>query len=111
MEIDFVYRMWSKVENRFIECPVINWRDLDDKVLEHWTGRKDVFGGKIFVGDILCWHNCIGFVKFSDSLRAYVVQVVKKGKYIQTPLLNSVCYFAKIIGNIHENPELLGGEK
>ena len=57
MEIDFVYRMWSKVENR------------------------------------------------------YVVQVVKKGKYIQTPLLNSVCYFAKIIGNIHENPELLGGEK
>ena len=61
----------------------------------------------IHFGDILCWHNCIGFVKFSDSLRAYVVQVVKKGKYIQTPLLNSVCYFAKIIGNIHENPELL----
>lgn len=110
MEIEFVYRMWSKVENRFIECPVINWRELDDKELEHWTGRKDMFGEKIFVGDILCWHNCIGFVKFSDSLRTYVVQVVEQGKYIRTTLLNSVYCFAKIIGNIHENPELLGGD-
>ena len=49
-EIDF--RVWSKLENGYIECPVINWRELDDKELECWTGRKDVFGEKIFVGDI-----------------------------------------------------------
>ena len=125
-EIDF--RVWSKLENRFIECPVINFRE--DKELEYWTGTKDVCGekevefwsglrdlnnAKIYEGDIVAHYAEGGGIEYYSK----VVFNQEKGAFefvcIEHPITTTFDELENVdigvVGNIHENPELLGGEK
>jgi uncharacterized phage protein (TIGR01671 family) len=76
-----------------------------------YSGRKSIDFRKIFEGDIveflLPYHerNMIGRVFFDDGF--YAFRIMGNDHYILnlTPL-----EYIKIIGNIHDNPELLGGE-
>ncbi|PZT47707.1 hypothetical protein B6S12_07550 [Helicobacter valdiviensis] len=84
---------------------------IDESVceIELWTGLKDRFGKKIYEGDIVKLKgesNC--FVHYSN-IKA------KFGLYIDNGLLFEIesFYFKnkddyEVIGNIHENAELLG---
>jgi uncharacterized phage protein (TIGR01671 family) len=68
-----------------------------------FTGLTDKSGKKIFEGDIGwdCHNECYGVVEFSDGKFSYVWENICTDLY---EVSNDVDF----IGNIHDNPELLG---
>lgn len=112
------------------ECKVIREYDelkgltLDalnasDFELEQSTGLKDKNGKEIYEGDILAWHSNIyrkhdwvGLVLYRGA--GFAVQESDKS-YSSPEWLDCACRkdanIIEVIGNIHENPELLEEEK
>ncbi|MDV3519236.1 YopX family protein [Lentilactobacillus otakiensis] len=93
--------------------------DNPDDVLEQFTGLKDRNGKDIYEGDILAWHSniyrkqdWIGLVKYRGA--GFVVQ--ESSRSFSTPdWLETACNkdanIIEVVGNIHENPELLEANK
>ena len=91
---------------------------VHNKTVGQYTGLKDENGVKIFEGDILSRDNIRGHVSYSDELCRFVFRWKSYDKY--RPDFFKECALAdfagihlvKVIGNIHDNPELLkeGGE-
>ncbi|EOC0750380.1 YopX family protein [Listeria monocytogenes] len=92
-------------------CPLcVDWYSFDDVVLMQYTGLKDKNGKKIFEGDIV---NCkffdrmvgdiTGVINFIDCV--WAVSDFKNKRLYQLIDVDNI----EIIGNIHENPELLEG--
>ncbi|WP_197313147.1 YopX family protein [Listeria monocytogenes] len=86
----------------------VDWYSFDDVVLMQYTGLKDKNGKKIFEGDIV---NCkffdrmvgdiAGVINFIDCV--WAVSDFKNKRLYQLIDVDNI----EIIGNIHENPELL----
>lgn len=82
-----------------------------------FTGLKDINGKDIYEGDILA-DDCIRKELYDEGTYAYGVVLFKDGKFLQayTHKDNSVYYDdvtpiwlkIKVVGNIYENPEILG---
>lgn len=76
----------------------------DGMVWQQFTGLKDKNGKEVYEGDILMHKGAKGIVIYENSNAMFMVRF---------PLLRSVYSFdsiegeIEIIGNIHENPELL----
>lgn len=70
--------------------------------LGQYTGLKDKNGARIFEGDILSFR----------TGRAHIVKF-EEGSFTLTDTAIPMRYANKfeVIGNIHDNPELLGGER
>ncbi|MDB1104858.1 YopX family protein [Lentilactobacillus parabuchneri] len=86
--------------------------------LEQYTGLKDANGKDIYEGDILAWHSNIyrkqdwvGLVLYRGA--GFAVQESDKS-YSSPEWLDCACRkdanIIEVIGNIHENPELLEEE-
>lgn len=93
--------------------------DGDGLTLEQFTGLKDKNGKEIYEGDILAWHSNIyrkhdwvGLVLYRGA--GFAVQESDKS-YSSPEWLDCACRkdanIIEVIGNIHENPELLEEEK
>ncbi|MDS1015161.1 YopX family protein [Lentilactobacillus buchneri] len=93
--------------------------DNPDDVLEQYTGLKDKNGKDIYEGDILAWHSNIyrkhdwvGLVLYRGA--GFAVQESDKS-YSSPEWLDCACRkdanIIEVIGNIHENPELLEADK
>lgn len=83
---------------------------VDPKTVGQYTGFKDKNGNKIFEGDI---------IRYSDTIRSVIFdEVFSEFEFdSKDPVENpdSLCLCVdyercEIIGNIHDNPELLKGE-
>ena len=113
---DWVYGLITRLyDERFENLPAemsdfgVNGIEVDYKTIEQYTGLTDKNGKKIFEGDILkgSW-NTVLIVFYDDISASYRVK---------TPLGSEreISYYGdqnhlEIIGNIHDNPELLEGE-
>ncbi|MDB1104842.1 YopX protein [Lentilactobacillus parabuchneri] len=93
--------------------------DNPHDVLEQFTGLKDKNGKDIYEGDILAWHSNIyrkhdwvGLVLYRGA--GFAVQESDKS-YSSPEWLDCACRkdanIIEVIGNVHENPELLEEEK
>lgn len=93
--------------------------DNPDDVLEQFTGLKDRNGKDIYEGDILAWHSNIyrkqdwvGLVQYRGA--GFVVQDDPK-EFSTSTWLEVACSkdanIVEIVGNVHENPELLEAHK
>lgn len=122
-----IFRAWdklrkrmSKVDRIYIDTQGVQleddfglyWRKINDVILEQYTGVKLKDGTRVFEGDIVKYRD-IDYQreKFYD---AYAVVAFEKGqfvvkeKHIDMSLSYSSSYEKyQIVGNIHENPELV----
>ncbi|PAK59359.1 hypothetical protein DNL43_00070 [Lentilactobacillus kefiri] len=91
----------------------------DEYIVEQYTGLKDKNGKDIYEGDILAWHSNIyrkhdwvGLVLYRGA--GFAVQESDKS-YSSPEWLDCACRkdanIIEIVGNVHENPELLEEEK
>lgn len=76
--------------------------NISEVTLEQYTGLKDRRNGvKIFEGDIVKWDGYIGKIEwFSDSACFMQQMINSTGSHL-------IHDEVEVIGNIHENPELL----
>lgn len=99
----FKFRAWDTVACRYeyeIQYSLFDYYIDDDRyVIEQCTGLKDKNGRLIYEGDIVKFRE-IGVITWSKYAPAFICEkdgwnVADVGKKLE------------IIGNIHENPELL----
>lgn len=132
MSREIKYRVWSKKLNKYVGGMLIGQQghlysiqlgfEIDeenssDYIIEQDTGLKDKNGKRICEGDIVkCYSQDtypVGRVIYSENYTEYeIVAYDPKTCRVYSlehfgPLVNGdLC----VIGNIHENPELLGGK-
>lgn len=124
MSREFKFRAWESKEKRWAAHQImavlknlIERLELKDclsisgrLIIEQYTGLKDRNDREIYEGDIVKYGNQVFEVKFDemeDSSCSYYYLGWAMGGL-------SLCEhygMVVVIGNIHENPELLGGEK
>ena len=137
-ESDKEYRTDCSVHKLFTSktgTPAMIYNDEGDCfLLEQYTGLKDKNGKEIYEGDICRlayytkkdgkkrWHKDLedveavefedGYFKFSNTDQYGIGSELSFSDYGEWSTANgNYKYEAEVIGNIHENPELLGGEE
>jgi len=82
-------------------------QNLPDAEIMQYTGLKDKNGAEIYEGDIIIgdfvWGGYQGIVKYSDGC----FHIAEHGDASFLPFYDHAASLHEVIGNIHENPELL----
>lgn len=104
-----------KVEDGFLEDTLV-----DPPTVGQYTGLTDKNGKRIFEGDIVAqnWYDydeprdgSFGNVEFCEYDCSFSVMDVNKDGFMPLGRCGSYHWEVEVIGNVHDNPELLkGGE-
>ena len=94
--------------------------EVDSDTVGQYTGLTDKNGKKIFEGDIIhleysqVFFGGVYFGEYTAEVSykegCFITDGINNGDEIETPLSGFDNDEVEIIGNIHDNPELLGGE-
>ncbi len=96
----------------------VTWHRVDPATVGQYTGLDDNDGVKIFEGDVLLFvdpstgerHEDEQYVmRWWDKCVGFATEVFYRGKSQSLELLVARCANFLVIGNIHDNPELLEG--
>lgn len=107
---EFKFRIFSYQKNEFYYCDNLKLDLLidDSSEVEMWSGFYDKNGKKVYDGDIFSWYGELATIvydkgwfkarhkKYADT-SLYSFENKKKENFLTI----------KVLGNIHENPELL----
>lgn len=95
--------------------------DLDSVILEQFTGLHDKNGREIYEGDIVSFEDSDGGYEYRDVvINTGIVEYGELGFYFTNRVAVEMddfyikdgrCDGIEVIGNIHENPELLEEKK
>lgn len=120
----FLQKYQEKHASRLCVCAVSvrTWKDallysVKPDTVGQFTGLFDKNGKEIFEGDILCWdvNNLLYVVTFESGMFYASIKECNEGMIGGFSLHQLTEYDygkCEIVGNIHDNPELLkGGEK
>lgn len=114
----FTFRIWSKERKKYEHPSYVEETSLfvlarlseERYTIEQCTGLKDKNGNLIYEGDIIRlpwqagWPDLIGVVKFNELYACFLLSKTITDKAEQSFWWNEG---KEVIGNIHENPELL----
>ena len=113
---DYVVGFDGSVYEKFVDSfageSFENYRDVSDKfVLMQCTGLKDKNGREIYEGDIVRYKLggewIVGDVLYDVGFARYIKRAEKLGNTWDYKDLSSYIGTTSVIGNIHEDPEIL----
>lgn len=135
MSREVKFRAWLKNKNKMIDVSQLNFTrenvsdgyfnyyDFEDIELMQYTGLKDKNGKKIFEGDIVRTYRLNADKYLEDRTREYdefIGVIIWNEEYLEyyiqknsneyEDVLKPFERYYEAIGNIYENPELLGRE-
>ena len=121
MSREIKYRVWGKAEKEYIRYP-FSWLSIfdspdgleieenEDLIIEQYTGLKDKNGKEIYEGDIMRYDAIDYKVLWADYYAGFETKRLNSPWNNAGLTLHFLASVGRVTGNIHENPELLGGE-
>ena len=106
------FHYWGYIDGTFVAPMGKNYVDGDD---QQYTGLKDLAGIDIYDGDyVSLWYapraTAKGWIKFENGAFYFKTKEAKPSSCVAYDCVYEHGNYFTVIGNIHQNPELLESE-